>query len=132
MEDPLADVPAIKVQLRPGARSVQARARRGGPEKANFTKNFVPTLVTAGMVVAALGSHYASPAMSVVKPSSVKAKVQPDSPRAWDTDSALQVENPRAWETTTSGDSIPFGSAGKLADKKPVQHRMVIDYSVVN
>ena len=33
MEDPPADMPAMKVQLRLGARPVHARARRDGPEK---------------------------------------------------------------------------------------------------
>ncbi|CAN0274258.1 unnamed protein product, partial [Scytosiphon promiscuus] len=73
-EDPPADVPAMKVQLLPGARPVQARARRAAPDKAQFIKNFVPTLVAAGMVVEALGSLYASPAMAVVKPSSGPVK----------------------------------------------------------
>ena len=70
--------------------------------------------------------------MAVVKPSSVQVKVPPDSPTAWDMDSALQVENPRTWEAATSGDPIPVESAGKLADNKEVLHCMVIDYSVVN
>ena len=84
------------------------------------------------MVAAALGSLCASPAMAVVKLASAKAKVQPDSPIAWDTYSPPQVDNPRAWEAPTSGGAIPLGFAGKLADNKPVQHRMVIDFSVVN
>ena len=47
VEDPPADVPAMKVQLRPGPRPVEARARRGGPEKAIF-KNHVPPLSLLG------------------------------------------------------------------------------------
>ena len=38
MEDPPTDLPAVKVELRPVARPVQARARRGGPEKQTLKK----------------------------------------------------------------------------------------------
>lgn len=73
-EDPPADVPAMNVRLLPRARPVQARARRAAPDKASFIKHFMSTLVAAGMVVAALGSLYASPAMADVKPSSMPVK----------------------------------------------------------
>ena len=73
-------------------------------------KIFVPTLVAAGMVVAAWGSLYASPAMTVAQPSSIKVKVQPDSSGAWDKDCALQTEHPFVWEAATSRGFPPLES----------------------
>ena len=125
-EDPPADVPGMKVQLLPGACPVQARARRAAPDKAKLIKNFVPTLVAAEMVVAALGSLYASPAMAVVKPSSGKVKVQADRPATWGKDSTTQGEAPREWDPG----ALEMARA-KVTDG-PVKHRIVIDYSVVN
>ncbi|CAN0387489.1 unnamed protein product, partial [Laminaria digitata] len=73
-DDPPADVPPMRVRLNPGPLPPHARPRRAAPEKANFLKKFVDTLAQAGMVVTALGASFASPAMAVVKPSSVKIK----------------------------------------------------------
>ena len=70
--------------------------------------------------------------MAVVKPSLVKAKVQDDSPSAWDVHCGLRAKNSRVWEAATSVVPALFESAERLADNKPVQHRMVIDYKVVN
>lgn len=83
------------------------------------------------MVIATLGALYASPAMTIVKPSSVKEKAKPDSPSAWDKGYSLRVDSSRVWEAVTSGDSIPFQYTGNLAGNKPVHYRVVINYSVV-
>ena len=74
-------------------------------------KIFVPTLVTAGIVVAAWELLYAGPAMTVSQPSSKKVKVQPDISSAWDKDCALQTENPFVWEAATSRGFPPLESA---------------------
>ncbi|CAN0316715.1 unnamed protein product [Scytosiphon promiscuus] len=74
-DDPPADVPAMHVHLNPGSLPPHARPRRAAPEKAKFLKKFVNTLAEAGMVTTALGASFASPAMAVVKPSSVKCRL---------------------------------------------------------
>lgn len=84
----------MKVQLPPGTRPLQTRARRSSPDEAYFTKTIVPALVAAEMVVPSLGSLYASPAMTAVKPSSVKVKGLADRPKAKNENSLMHMEAP--------------------------------------
>ena len=77
-DDPPANVPPMKVQLKPGAHPVHARPRQAAPEKETFLRSITKTkLVKAGMVVSAFGAVFASPTMAMLKPSSVREQVKP-------------------------------------------------------
>ena len=89
----------------------RVRPRSVAPEKAKFLKKFVDTLADAGMVVTALGAPFASPAMAVVKPSSIKA---PKVSGNIDIDPGIGADSPRN------------------SQKKTIKHRLVIDYRVIN
>ena len=88
----------------------RVRPRSVAPEKAKFLKKFVDTLADAGMVVTALGAPFASPAMTVVKPSSIKAIEVSDN---IDIDPGIGADGPRS------------------SQKKTIKYRMVIDYSAM-
>ncbi|CAN0421590.1 unnamed protein product, partial [Scytosiphon promiscuus] len=107
-DDPPADVPAMCVRLNPGPVPPHARPRSAAPEKAKFLKKIVGTLADAGMVVTALGASFASPAMAVVKPSSIKAP-----------------------NVSENGPGIDAGGSPS-PQKKAIKYRLVIDYSVIN
>ena len=78
--------------------------------KSKFLKKFVDTLPDAGTVVAAFGAPFASPAMTVVKPSSIKAIEVSDN---IDIDPGIGADGPRS------------------SQKKTIKYRMVIDYSAM-
>ena len=79
--------------------------------KSKFLKKFVDTLPDAGTVVAAFGAPFASPAMTVVKPSSIKAIEVSDN---IDIDPGIGTDGPPD------------------SQKKTIKYRLVIDCRVIN
>ena len=97
------------VRLNQGPVPPHALPRSAAPEKAKFLKKFVDTLADAGMVVTASGAPFASAAMAVVKPSSIKAPEVSDN---IDIDPGIGADGPRKYQK--------------------IEYRLVIDYSVIN
>ena len=68
--DPPANVPPLKLRLKPEAQPYKCHARRYSPEKSTFLETFNAQLVELGLVRANKTSRWACPAVPVRKPRS--------------------------------------------------------------
>jgi len=66
--DPPADVPPVRVDMRPGIETVRQPRRRYSPEESRYMKDMMQTLVEFGYVVTAADVQLASPAHVVRRP----------------------------------------------------------------
>ena len=99
------------VRLNPGPVPPRARPRSAASEKAKFLKKFVDTMADAGMAVTTLGAPFPSPAMAMVKSSSIEA------PKVFDNidiDPGIGTDGPPD------------------SQKKTIKYRLVIDCRVIN